>query len=126
MITTASTAKTLRKNTICPTGTASPSQRTSADITANISAEASLNRIPLTTFMGREGGGGTRPIEHVRAVIGSLLALGLMVRRRPRVRATRGPRVNSAAVSNHGTARAAPSFETAATRASSGSQDEGG
>src|SRR5262245_19399432 len=40
-------AKAERKNTTCPTGTASPSERTSACITANMIAEASLSRIPL-------------------------------------------------------------------------------
>src|SRR5215204_6366318 len=45
-------AKALRKNTTWPTGTASLTARTSADMTAKMSAEAILSRIPLNTCMG--------------------------------------------------------------------------
>jgi hypothetical protein len=50
------TANSERKNTTSPTGTFSPTERTSACMTANISAEMSLSRIPLRMFM-REGAG---------------------------------------------------------------------
>jgi len=53
MITTGRTANALRKKTTWPSGTISPSQRISADITANSSAEASLRRMPLTTSTGQ-------------------------------------------------------------------------
>src|SRR5262245_40650346 len=44
-------AKAERKNTICPTGYLSPRKRTSADITANSSAEITLSAMALRTFM---------------------------------------------------------------------------
>src|SRR6516165_7881499 len=46
-MTTGTTAKALRKNTIWPTGATSPSWRTSADIAANSSAEINLKPMPL-------------------------------------------------------------------------------
>src|SRR5262249_30154162 len=54
MITTGTSAKTLRKNTTCPTGIVSPKPRMSADITANSSSDASLSAIPLATCMDRD------------------------------------------------------------------------
>src|ERR1700751_3501613 len=56
MITTGTIAKTLRKNTTCPTGVVSPKLRMSDDITANSSTDASLSTIPLAMCMERDAG----------------------------------------------------------------------
>jgi len=82
MATTGTTAKALRKNTTCPTGTASPSQRIIADISANSSAEAILSRMPLGCPLtaelppigGRRRITEGRGIDHVAATAGTPMA----------------------------------------------------
>jgi hypothetical protein len=52
MSTTGTIAKAARKNTICPSGTRSPSQRIRALMNANSSVEISLSRMALKIFIG--------------------------------------------------------------------------
>src|SRR5262245_33601353 len=68
-------AKAERKNTICPTGYFSPRKRTSADITANSSADITLSEMALRTFMDFLAGPATwsmtMPIDHAADAGGS-------------------------------------------------------